>query len=205
MALETIITRTIVDYTTLTLVDSTGDYNVTTNPTGWGAPNIALTDVLYAHLVITTPSLTVFDIDIIGDLGLNFATVTSDELIYSIPSSLLGQLSDEILIDGVFNVEYQISTDASWVDGAATNYTNLSLVPTWFTVQQQVFENIGTIPNLINCSKCCNIAVKDINTQFLMLQALIYASSYAYLDEFNTILTTLQQILSFDLAQVCNC
>jgi len=205
MALETIITRTITDYVTLTLVDSTGDYNVTTNTTGWGAPNIALTDVQYAHLVITTPSLTVFDIDIINDLGFDFSTITSDALIYNIPSSSLGQLSGEVLIDGIFTVEYRISTDATWVDGAGTNYVNISSVPTWFTVQQQVFENIGTIPDLIGCSKCCNIAIKDINTQFLMLQALIYASSYAYLDEFNTILTTLQQILSFDLAKVCDC
>jgi hypothetical protein len=44
------------------VVDSTGDYNAITNPTGWGAPNPAHTnvDVTSVRLTVTNPSGTIF-------------------------------------------------------------------------------------------------------------------------------------------------
>lgn len=44
------------------VVDSTGDYNAITNPTGWGAPNANRNniDVTTARLTVTNPSGTIF-------------------------------------------------------------------------------------------------------------------------------------------------
>lgn len=41
---------------TMTFTETTGAYNVGTNPKGWGSPNAALTDVESAKLDITTPN-----------------------------------------------------------------------------------------------------------------------------------------------------
>lgn len=206
MALSLSLTKTITDYSVLTLIDNTGAYDVSTNPTGWGAPNIALSAVQYAHLLITTPSNTVaVDVDIISDLGINFATVTDEELIYNVTNDLLGGTLGSTIDDGLYTVEYRISTDASWVEDAATNYTVTVQLGTYYQVQAAVFENVSTIPTFYSCSKCCSLQLKDIVTQFMLLQALIYASDYAYLTEFSNILTTLEQVLSFSTDLICNC
>lgn len=205
MALQLVLTKSISNYSILTLVDSTGDYDVTDNPGGWGAPNTALSAVNYAHLIIETPSGSVYDIDIEADLGIDFSTVTSDELIYNVSSDMLGRDTNELLDDGIYTIEYRISTDSSWVEGAGTNFSINVAVATYFEVQKKVFESIATIPDLYSCSKCCTLQLKDIVTQYMMLQALVAASEYAYLTEFTNILTTLEQITSFDTELICNC
>jgi hypothetical protein len=205
MALQLVLTKSISNYSILTLVDSSGDYHVTDNPGGWGAPNISLSDVDYAHILVETPSGSVYDIDLVADLGIDFNTIASDELIYNISSDLLGLDTNALLTDGIYTIEYRISTDATWVEGAVTNYSINVAVATYFEVQKKVFESIATIPDLYNCSKCCTLQLKDIVTQYMMLQALIAASEYAYLTEFTNILTPLQQITSFDTDLICNC
>lgn len=208
MALELVLKKSINNYSILTLVDSTGDYDATNNPGGWGGDNIALTDVNYAHILINTPSsngLTYVDIDLMGDLGIDFSTITSDELIYNIPSDMLGRNTNELLEDGIYTIEYRISTDSSWVNGSAANSVINVEVATYFEVQKKVFESIAKIPDLYNCNKCCTLELKDIITQYMMLQALIAASEYSYTTEFTNILTTLQQITSFDTEIICNC
>jgi len=207
MALSLALTKTVTDFSVLTLVDNSGNYDVDTNPTGWGAPNIELSSVQYAHLLITPPTTSQVDIDIINDLGIDFSTITSEELIYNITYDLLvsGGTAGTTLEDGIYTVTYRISTDASWVEGAATNYTVTVNFGTYYVVQALVFQNVATIPNFYNCSKCCDLQLKDVVTQFMLLQALIYASEYTYLTEFSNILTTLQQVTSFDSDLICNC
>jgi len=205
MALELVLTKSISNYSILTLIDSTGDYDVTDNPTGWGAPNTALSAVNYAHIIIQTPSSAVYDIDIMAGLGIDFSTISSDELIYNISSDMLGKNTNELLEDGIYTIEYRISTDATWVDGAVSNSVITAAIATYFVVQKDVFENIALIPDLYGCSKCCTMKLKDIITQYMMLQALVAASEYAYLTEFTNILTTLKQIVSFDTELLCNC
>lgn len=200
MALVLSLTKTITDYSVLTLVDNTGDYDATTNPNGWGVSNTALTAVDYAHLIITDPSGNVYDVDIIADLGINFATVQSDELIYNVTADLLGGTLGNTLADGIWTVLYEVSDDA----GATTTSLTVQL-GTYYQVQALVFQNIATIPAFYSCNKCCTLQLKDIVTQFMMLQALIYASDYTYLTEFTNILTTLQQITSFNLDLICDC
>ena len=206
MALSLSLTKTITDYSVLTLIDNTGAYDVSTNPNGWGAPNVELSDVNYAHLLITTPtSVGALDIDIVADLGIDFSTVTEDELIYNVTNDLLGGTLGATLDDGIYTVEYRISTDATGVEGAVTNYTRTFQLGTYYQVQAAVFQNIATIPTFYTCSKCCSLRLKNLVTQFMMLQALIYASDYAYLTEFTNILTTLEQILSFSTDLICDC
>ena len=201
MALVLSLTKTITDYSVLTLVDNTGDYNVTTNPNGWGAPNLVLANIDYAKLTVTTPTGTVLPtIDIITDLGIDFATVLSEELVYNLTNDLLGGTLGSTIADGIWTVLYEVSDDAG------VTVTSLTVqLGTYYQVQALVFQNIATIPTFYSCNKCCTLQLKDIVTQFMMLQALIYASDYTYLTEFTNILTTLQQITSFNLDLICDC
>lgn len=205
MALQLSLLKSISSYSVLTLIDNTGDYDASSNVGGWGTPNIELSEVNYAHLIINTPSNSIKDIDIIADLGIDFSTVEQADLVYNIESSLLGRDLNELLEDGIYTIQYRISTDSTWVEGASTNYSINVAVATYFEVQKKVFESIATIPDIYNCSKCCTLQLKDIVTQHMMLQSLAAAAEYAYLLEFTNILTTLQQIVSFDTELICNC
>lgn len=69
----------------ITLTDITGDYDVTTNPTGWGAPNPATTDCSsivitiydYYHVNETEYNVPAADIADVFDAGL---TITADDI-----------------------------------------------------------------------------------------------------------------------------
>lgn len=197
MALTLSLTKNITNYSVLTLVDNTGAYDAGTNPGGWGSPNMALADVDYATLTITAPDTTVYTIDILVDLGIDYST---DDLIFNVTADLLGGTLGDTLADGIWTVLYEVSDDGG------TTTTELTVqVPTYYQVQVLVFDNIATIPSFYTCQKCCDLKLKDIVTQFMLLQALVYASEYAYTTEFTNILTTLQQITSFDLDLICNC
>lgn len=213
MALTLALTSSNTSTVQLTLTDSTGAYNVTTNPTGWGAPNIALTDVLYAYLVVTTPGGVVYPIDIINDLSIDFSTVAYDELIYNVTHDLLGGTVGTTLPDGIYEVTYQISTrNITYGDfdaiGESTTDKALDInVMTYYTVQGQVFERIAEIPTYYKCADCDNLYVKETTTMFMLLQSLIAASTYSTTVKFELILEALQDIISFDadLDEDCGC
>lgn len=197
MALELSLTKNITNYSVLTLVDNTGVYDAVTNPTGWGSPNMALANVDYAHLEITTPGDVLYDIDILSDLGIDYST---DDLIFNVTADLLGGTLGDTLADGVWTVVYKVSDDA----GVTTTDTTVRIA-TYYQVQILVFDSIATIPTFYLCKGCCSMKLKDIVIQFMMLQALVYAADYAYITEFKNILITLQQITSFDLDLICDC
>ena len=201
MALVLSLTKTITDYSVLTLVDNTGDYNVDTNPNGWGAPNLELSDIDYAKLTVTTPEGTTLPtIDIILDLGIDFSTINSDELIYNLTNDMLGGTLGSTIVDGIWTILYEVSDDS----GVTTTSLTIRL-GTYYRVQAEVFKNIAKIPEFYSCKRCCTLQLKDVVTQFMLLQALIYASDYTYLTEYENILTTLQQVVSFNLDLICNC
>jgi len=206
MALTLSLSQSITNYTSLNLTDASGEYNVTTNPTGWGAPNIAISAVQYAHLIITMPNGTIVDVDIEADLGINFAVATYADLVYNVTYLLLTGTSG-LMPDGVYNVEYRISTDAAWVPGAGTNYTVTANIMTYYEVQESVYNRIKLIPTYYTCSDCNNQFVKETSTIFMLLQALIASTQYANTVRFTEILSALTDIMSFDTTNCssCNC
>jgi hypothetical protein len=206
MALVLTLSSSNADITQLTLTDTTGVYAAGTNPGGWGAPNLALTAVLYAHLLIDTPEGGSYDIDIISDLGIDFATVASDELIYNITHDLLGGTVDTTLEDGTYAITYRISDNATW-DNGGTDYEITLNAMTYYVVQGQVFERIAEIPTYYTCASCDNMYVKETTTLFMLLQSAIAAANYSTTTQFELILAMLEDALSFDasLDEDCGC
>ena len=205
MALQLALTNTITDYTSLTLTDASGEYNVSTNPTGWGAPNLAIADVNYAHLTITSPNDTEYDIDIVTDLGVDIGgAATYADLTYYIPSSLLGESSGALLPDGVYSIEYRISDAAAWDDGG-NDYTLTVTVMTYYEIQQDVYNRIKLVPQYYTCSDCDNQFVKETSVIYMYLKALIASTQYSNTVRFEEILSALQDILAFDTSNCSSC
>lgn len=75
------------------LVDSTGDYDVTSNPGGWGAPNPVRGDVSSAAVVITPPSGTALT-------SISLGTFLDPTLSVDITTNLESQ--DTALSDGIW-------------------------------------------------------------------------------------------------------
>lgn len=203
MALTLALQNSVGDYTQITLTDTTGDYS-STNVGGWGVPNIELSSVVYAHLIVTLPSGAVVDIDIINDLEIDFSTVTSDELVYNLTYEMLySQSSEATLPDGIYAIQYAIADQVA-LDEDASYILNTNIM-TYYTVQAGVFERIGEIPTYYKCASCGNQYVKETTTLFMLLQSLIAASTYSSTVQFTSILTVIEDILSFDSTNTENC
>lgn len=205
MALQVALSNSIINYTSINLTDNTGDYNVSTNPTGWGAPNTALSAVQYAHLYVDGP--TTVDIDIISDLGITFdGSTVIEDLVYNLPYSLLypGQ-TDTLIPDGVWTIEYRISTDSDWVEGAGTNSSITVTVMTYYEIQSDVYDRIKLLPNYYTCSDCDNQFVKETSVIFMLLQALIASTQYSNTARFEELLSSLEDIVAFDSENCASC
>ena len=194
MPLQLTLQNRLTSYSQLTLVDSTGLYNADTNPTGWGHPNIALNEVLYAHLLVTNPSGIIYDLDIINDLGIDFQTATVDELVYNIPSALIGGSLGEVLADGTYSVVYKISTTNPFVTGYISTYD----IMTYYEVQNKVFKRIINIPYYYKQEKE-SLYIKETTTLFMLFQALIESAIYYDVTKFGIALNAINDILTFDV------
>lgn len=87
------------------VVDSTGDYNAITNPTGWGAPNAAHTnvDVTSVRLTVTNPSGTIFTDSVPPNSLYNTTFWTSTARAYEITADVTNIFTtNPVIADGVW-------------------------------------------------------------------------------------------------------
>lgn len=135
----------------LTFTDTTGIYNVTTNPGGYGVPNLRHTDVTEATISIYTPNSTVpyvitfaitsgtidsaiitnpdgttddITTEVVTDQGLTFPFSTnfsSDSLL--IDETWIGGTEDEAITDGVYTIVYEVTDGAPESTYNTTVYT----------------------------------------------------------------------------------
>jgi hypothetical protein len=83
----------------LQISDATGEYDVTTNPTGWGAPNLALADVDSATVVLTPP----------GGSAINYDVTAEVQGGTIVDGTFLLKLVDNITLnDGIYTVTYTV-------------------------------------------------------------------------------------------------
>ena len=197
MALSLKLSSSIVNYTSLNLADASGVYDVSLNPTGWGAPNPELSTVDAALLYITLPNGSEVIVDIIADLGIDFSTATTTDLVYNIPYSLLSG-TDGLMPDGVYSITYSIEIDHDF-------FTSDAVIMTYYVVQESVYNRIKLIPQYYTCSDCNNQFVKETSTIFMLLQALIASSQYSNTVRFEEILAGLTDIMSFDSSNCTSC
>jgi hypothetical protein len=103
MSLE--ISRTICvrcDLKLFTVDDTTGVYDATSNPGGYGSPNPATSDVTAAYIKVTMSDGTIYTIDAYPTLP-NTAGTT-----FSVTSEDIGQAADEQFLDDVSTIDYVV-------------------------------------------------------------------------------------------------
>lgn len=109
----------------LTFTDTTGDYNVTTNPTGWGSPNIARSSHYPMRLVIS------YTVNSVAKTSYcTFTTDAEDDIIALQagvdiePSDLTGDtMADTTYTDNTYSFKVQMDVGAGWVDTYTNTYT----------------------------------------------------------------------------------
>lgn len=83
----------------LQISDATGEYDVTTNPTGWGAPNLDLADVDSATVVLIPP----------GGSAINYDVTAEVQGGTIVDGTFLLKLVDNITLnDGIYTVTYTV-------------------------------------------------------------------------------------------------
>lgn len=120
----------------LTISETTGTYNVDTNPGGWGAPNLPLpTDpTLNAIIEITAPDGTVYTFDK-SDIGPNFPfpdPTGLEEMVFNYNGGIVGNYTNPTGVvafpDGYYAIKYTIT----YLKGITpvTLFTNQSIILT---------------------------------------------------------------------------
>lgn len=178
----------------LTFVDTTGTYNVSSNPTGWGTPNPDITDAHYGELEITSPAGVVTIIDVVGTGDFPNGGNTASLVILNTD---LGYTEDEKLPDGVWKFKL------TYGESSITDVIGSTTVWKMFLCQAKccVANMFAALPvTECNCdsSKLDNAIFAD-----RMLTALKYAAQRGDTSKFTNLLTLVNNLCSDDCG--CGC
>lgn len=192
MALELKLKQVYNSYTNFVFSDNTGIYS-SSNIGGWGSPNINISNVRKARIRISYGGTILKDVDVTSI----FQSATSnDSLIFTIPYSD----SNDVIKDGVYTIEYLVSTlsNATWKSIVNSIFYLSYNTGYWYEIQAKIFQRIARIPyHLKYCVKCDSFVIDTAKIN-LLLQSLISSAQYNYIDEFVNIYSSLEQILNFD-------
>ena len=192
MALELKLKQVYNSYTNFVFSDNTGIYS-SSNIGGWGGPNINISNVRKARIRISYGGTILKDVDVTSI----FQSATSnDSLIFTIPYSD----SNDVIKDGVYTIEYLVSTlsNATWKSSINSIFYLSYNTGYWYEIQAKIFQRIARIPyHLKYCVKCDSFVIDTAKIN-LLLQSLISSAQYNYIEEFVNIYSSLEQILNFD-------
>lgn len=138
----------------INLFEETGNYNITTNPTGYGAPNVASSAIVsqvikFLKYGTTTP--VIFTFTIAANVITAATRTATDGTVTNILADLASTAfpiaeADPFVITGEYLTEVadsDIDSDAYYIESTVSTST----VPYTFTVDQ-----------LLTCSACCCVA-----------------------------------------------
>lgn len=178
----------------LTFVDTTGTYNVTTNPTGWGTPNTDITDCHSGELVILDPNSVTTTIDIFatGDFP-NGGTTNSLVVL----NTDLGLTEDVKLADGLwtFTVNY-------YGDDTTELLATKTVYKLFYCKAECCVESLFAKIPTKECS-CEDEAVDNAMFAKTMLEALKYAARAGNTSRFDNLLIIVNDLCASDCG--CGC
>lgn len=173
------------DCSIIEFTETTGIYNVTTNPTGWGTPNASIGSYAYSKLEFFDSTNTlVKTFELYPDFPTT-NTLFSKELVYDIP-------------DGLYRIVYTVRETKT----TGTSYST--------TIQQGFYCNVkccvlSMIKDIdIDCG-CSDHKLDNYNKAYALLQGLIYAACCGNITQFNNILGVLQKICLNKNCKNCKC
>lgn len=155
----------------LSITDASGPYHSVNNLTGWGSPNITISDTGFeAIITIEDSEGSITEVDVTGEITTNDGYTVFSPIAVDIP-------------DGSFTVTYTVSTDA-----ASASVTKKFF--SYCTVQCCVFKKMRDAVSKANCD--CE---KDLNYELFLwsiYKAMLFAASGCNYDEADTYLEELQ-------------
>ena len=164
------------DCTSFVLIDTTGTYDVSTTPGGWGTPNPATTDVTAVYVDVTlmgySAEATTLDItasfaDLFTSSGL---TITSTEL-----------FSAGTFVDGYYQIVYRVVT-------ASASYTYYNYTSFLCSVKCCVRKDAVNIKTPVGNFQ----EVEETHLKFMLLQASAWASCCGNADNAATLIEYLK-------------
>lgn len=162
--------------------ETTGIYNVSTNPTGWGAPNATIGTATSAILTITLGNSLSYNIDLFATT--NFPT--SDKTFeYEITNEDIGYITGVAIPDQIIDFKYTVIANS-------ITYTQNYKQAFYCNVNccvNSMFKNLD-----VNCDTCDKQIKQTSIDAFLMLKGLIYSANSGNISNFNNDLATLQKI-----------
>ncbi len=179
-----------VDCKSLQFTETTRAYDATTNPTGWGTPNIDLSDAVTATLTVTSedmPEDSVFDL-----LAEGFPT-DDEDLIFTMSNEDLNFGLANTITDGSYNFLYEVTTDSQ-------SYSVSVDVLIYCNVKCAVYNMLANLQ--VKCHDCHVEDVKEALLAWTYLQSLIHAALCGDKSRFEKILKILNKIT---INQDCGC
>jgi len=192
MALETSINICIKNAcSTIVFKETTGAYNVTTNPTGYGSPNPTTASVTAAVLKVIGPDDVEYSIDMLAE---GFPT-TNVDLEYEIPLDLIGNRT--VIEDGYWQFIYTVTSTTDYIA------TNTSI----FTCNSQccILKLLLAINEDSNDITVANKKKKDTYIMAkIHLEALKHYAYCGNLDKFDNIKLIIDKICENSGCDSCN-
>jgi len=179
---------------TFQFTETTGTYDASTNPGGWGAPNVDITTALTAILTIVQPDNTVTIIP----TSVLYPTLPSDSnTSVTITNVMLGLSADAPLLQGKYTITYDVTGD----DGTVWAYSVTTITMIFCSAECCVLTMAGAVRISSDCD-CKNKTLQTFNESFGWLQALKAATECGKSNKAQDILDHLTQICA---GTNCNC
>lgn len=174
----------------LTFVETTGAYNATSNPTGWGAPNDTIASATSAELEITLANGNSYTIDL---LATTYFPTDDTTFEYEIPNASFGGSTGTKIDDQIITFVYTVVANG-------TTYTQTVYQAFYCQVQCCVYSMFKDLN--VTCDACLQSKTKAIDA-YLLLKGLIYSANCGNTANFNSQLATLQKLCLNNSCQNC--
>jgi len=161
-------------------VETTGVYNVTTNPRGWGAPNPLTADATAATLAINIAGGTVYTLNLLTS---DFPS-SVDTLEYDVTADLIGGTANTAITDGIYTFTYSVTV-------GGTTYTQTKTQGIYCSVQCCIYSMFKALDSTCDCHTEAKERALDA---FMLLKGLITSTASGNITNFNTNLEVLQRL-----------
>jgi hypothetical protein len=154
------------------------------NLTGWGFPNAVRTDVVEANLVVTTPSLDLYVIDITSEV------IADTEIIVSPIDLGMGEEVESGLYIFTFSVNTGTIEEPVWI-----TYETNKLI---YCLEEKKIRNLFGTAKLSKgcCSECDKKNIEDLLNLWTYLEVLKNAACCGKVEKFKEILAIINQLLN---------
>ncbi len=169
--------------------DGTGAYDAILNTTGWGAPNIATSDINETHLIISLNGTVI--VDITDPSGL---PTDNPNLQYEVTATVMGGTT---IPDGLYQIEYIV------IDGASTYTTGKIYKLFSCNTKCCVSRMFAKIATLKDCS-CDSTIITNALYAGALLEGLLANKDCGNMVNMQSLISKLNQICNFTNSD-CGC